>query len=94
MRRLAMVIILLMPAFTFADTILFGDSKNGSKLHQESCTACHDSKVYTHKDRKIRTINGLEGRVELCSTNLNTRYTDEQNSDIVKYLNDNYYKFK
>lgn len=94
MIRFTLVIMFMIPAFTFADTILFGDSKNGSKLHQTSCTACHDSKVYTRKDRKIRSINGLEGRVELCSINLSTRYTDGQNSDIVKYLNDNYYQFK
>ncbi|MEE8387961.1 MAG: hypothetical protein V3R65_05245 [Acidiferrobacterales bacterium] len=94
MIRIALVIMLLIPAFTFADTLLFGNNKNGGKLHQRSCTACHDSKVYTRKDRKIRSINGLEGRVETCSINLNTHYTDGQNSDIVKFLNDNYYQFK
>ena len=94
MRTLVLVIVLLVPILAFADTILFGDSKNGAKLHQNSCTACHDSKVYTRNDRKIGTISGLEGRVEMCSTNLNTHYNDEQNSDIVIFLNESYYKFK
>lgn len=94
MKKYALVILFMIPALTFADTILFGDGKNGSKLHQSSCTACHDSTVYTRSDRKIASINGLEGRVEMCSTNLNTQYTDDQNSDIVKFLNNNYYHFK
>ena len=76
MRNAALAIILLIPTLAFADTILFGDSKNGAKLHQNSCTACHDSKVYTRNDRIIGTLGGLEGRVEMCSTNLNTSITD------------------
>lgn len=94
MIRLTLAGILLLPAFTFADTILLGDAKNGGKLHSQSCTACHDGSVYTRKNRKVGTINGLEKRVAMCSTNLNTNHSEDQNSDIVKFLNDSYYKFK
>lgn len=94
MKRYSLFLILMMPMVTFADSLLFGDSKSGAKLHQNSCTACHGSEVYTRSDRKIKTINGLEARVETCSINLNTNYNDDQNSDIIKFLNDHYYKFK
>lgn len=93
MKFFVLAILMQFSMFAYADTILFGDSKNGGKLHQSSCTACHDSKVYTRADRKIKSINGLEGRVEMCSVNLKTQYNDDQNSDIVSYLNANYYKF-
>lgn len=94
MIRSMLVVVLMMPMASFADSLLFGDSANGKKLHKNSCTACHGSEVYTRKDHKIKTTNGLEGRVEMCSTNLNTHYNDEQNSDIVIFLNESYYKFK
>lgn len=94
MIRLTLAAIFLIPAFSFADTLLLGDARSGSKLHSQSCTACHDSSVYTRNNRKVSTINGLEKRVAMCSTNLNTNYTEDQNSDVVKFLNDSYYKFK
>lgn len=93
MIRLTLAALFLLPAVSFADTLLLGDAKSGSKLHSQSCTACHDSKVYTRKNRRIGTINGLEKRVAMCSTNLNTNHTEDQNSDIVKFLNDKYYNF-
>ncbi len=89
-----MLIVFLIPIFAFADTILLGDYKNGSKLYQKSCTTCHDSSLYTRKNRNVASINGLEKRVERCSTMLRTNYNNDQNSDIVKFLNDDYYKFK
>lgn len=94
MIRFAMVIVFLIPTFVFADTILLGDHKSGNKLHQQSCTACHDSSIYTRENRKVGTINGLEKRVAMCSTMLKTNYSDDQKSDIVKFLNDDYYKFQ
>jgi len=94
MNRLGFALILLLPAASLADTLLMGDAKKGDRLHNQSCTACHDNQVYTRKDRKIRTINGLENRVEMCSMNLKTNFTESQNSDIVKFLNDSFYKFK
>lgn len=94
MIRFVIVIVFLIPTFSFADTILLGDHKSGSKLHKSSCTACHKSSIYTRKDRKVSTINGLEKRVAMCSTMLKTNFSDEQKGDIVKFLNDNYYKFK
>ena len=94
MRKFALILGVLLPMYVSADTILFGDHKNGSKLHKQSCTACHDSSVYTRKDRNVSSINGLEKRVAMCSTNLKTNYNEDQKSDIVMYLNTEYYKFK
>lgn len=94
MKKLALIFLLIQPLHVSADTILFGDHKNGSKLHQQSCTSCHDSSIYTRNNRKVGTINGLEKRVAMCDTMLKTHYSDEQKSDIVKFLNDDYYKFK
>jgi len=89
----ALIFLFTFPFYASAQSILFGDYEKGSKLYKNSCTTCHDSSVYTRKDRKINTINGLEKQVERCSNSLRTSYTDDQNGDIVKFLNDDYYKF-
>ncbi|MFV1997980.1 MAG: hypothetical protein ACC641_08195 [Acidiferrobacterales bacterium] len=88
-----LVFLFAFPIQASAESILFGDYEKGNKLHKNGCTTCHDSSVYTRSDRKINTINGLEGQVERCSNSLRTNYTSDQNGDIVKFLNDDYYKF-
>lgn len=93
MKKFALLLVVLLPLHASADSILFGDYEKGSKLHKSSCTACHDSSTYTRKNRLVGTINGLEKRVALCSTMLKINYSDDQQSDVVKFLNDDYYKF-
>jgi cytochrome c5 len=36
-----------------------GDSADGKRLHDANCTACHDSGIYTRKDRVVRSLDGL-----------------------------------
>ncbi len=93
MSKFSLLLAALLPLQASADSILFGDYDKGSKLHKNSCTACHDSSTYTRKNRLVGSINGLEKRVALCSTMLKKNYSDDQQSDIVKFLNVDYYKF-
>lgn len=93
MTKFVLLLVVLLPLQALADSILFGDYEKGSNLHKNNCTACHDSSTYTRKNRLVGTINGLEKRVALCSSMLEKNYSDNQQNDIVKFLNDNYYKF-
>ena len=76
-----------------AAALLPGDAANGKRLHAGGCLACHDSRVYTRPDRKLKTVEGLMGQVRMCNQQLNTNLSREQLNDIVKYLNESFYKF-
>jgi len=81
--------------------MLLGDAKAGEQLVKQHCIACHaaqfggdGSKIYTREDHKIKTSEGLLAQVERCNHNVGTHFNPDQINDIVKYLNDTYYKFK
>lgn len=78
----------------FADSMLLGDAKKGEAIHNAHCVACHTSTAYTRPNRTVKTIGGLVGRVNRCSANLGLNLSNDQVNDVVKYLNDTYYKFE
>lgn len=78
-----------------AETALLpGNAGNGKTLHTANCTACHDSSVYTRKDRKVASVEGLIGQVNGCNKQLGKNFSRDQINDIVLHLNEAYYKFK
>ncbi len=84
-----------------ADSMLLGDARRGQALHDRACTRCHvsmvggdGSAIYTRENRRIRSVEGLEARVAGCSRNTGAGFSPEQVQDVVKYLNDGFYKFQ
>ena len=75
-----------------AAELILGDATKGKALHNRDCVACHDNSVYTRPNR-IKSLSGLEKRVQMCSTMLNKGYNENDQANIVKYLSDTYYKF-
>jgi len=71
-----------------------GDPQVGKTLHDKSCLACHDSKVYTRADRKIKTAQQLAGRVSGCNANTGAGWFPEEEQHVDAYLNQQFYKFK
>jgi mono/diheme cytochrome c family protein len=67
---------------------------NGAALHQENCTSCHDDSVYTRKDRRVTTLDGLKKQVQRCELSQGLKWFDEDIDDVVAYLNSTYYKFR
>ena len=77
-----------------AETALLpGDAAAGKTLHQARCTACHDDSVYKKNGKAIKSVEGLIGRVQMCSKQTGSGFKPEQVNDVVKYLNEEYYKF-
>jgi hypothetical protein len=74
--------------------LLLGDADKGGKLHTENCQGCHDTGVYTRADRRVKSVEGLMAQVEMCNSNLRRGLAKGQRDDLVKFLNDRYYKFK
>lgn len=71
-----------------------GDAANGKKLHEANCTSCHKDDVYSRKDHKIKSLHGLTEQIQNCEHMTDVKLEKNQMNDLVKYLNDTYYKFK
>jgi cytochrome c2 len=71
-----------------------GDTANGKKLHDARCTSCHNDSVYTRKDHKVTSLQELTGQIHNCEHMADVTLGKSQVNDLVKYLNETYYKFK
>lgn len=86
--------LLLASSFAYALPFEKGDPKAGKALHDKTCVACHDSKMYTRADRKVKTAAQLAGRVSGCNANTGAGWFPEDELNVSAYLNQNFYKFK
>lgn len=71
-----------------------GDAAGGKKLHDASCTSCHNDSVYKRKDHKVKNLEGLTEQIRNCKHMTDVTPGKTQVNDLVKYLNETYYKFK
>ncbi len=71
-----------------------GDAANGKKLHDASCTSCHNDSVYKRQDHKVKSLEGLTEQIRNCEHMTDVTLGKTQVNDLVKYLNETYYKFK
>lgn len=84
---------LLICAITFSTSSSAADIGNGSELHLEPCTRCHDSAIYTRADRKVQNLPNLGTQVRFCKDNLGVTWFDDEVDDVIGFLNQNYYHF-
>jgi cytochrome c5 len=85
------LMILLAPSVHAA---LPGDSAEGKRLHDASCTGCHDTSVYTRKDRLVRSLDALKEQLVGCSHMAKKEFSATETQNIIKYLNDRFYQFR
>jgi cytochrome c5 len=71
-----------------------GDSASGKRLHDANCMACHDTAVYTRKDRTVQSMDALKHQLGGCSHMAQMQFSASQTQDIIKYLNDQFYHFQ
>ena len=76
-----------------AQAALPGDSAEGKKLHEANCTGCHNASVYTRPDHQIKNLPALKEQLNECTHAAQVTLTDAQQQSIVKYLNEQFYKF-
>jgi len=87
------LLILLMPSVACAAE-LPGDSAGGKRLHDANCMGCHDTSVYTRKDRLIQSLDALKERLGDCSHMAKKEFSASETQNIIKYLNDQFYHFR
>jgi mono/diheme cytochrome c family protein len=72
-----------------------GNAIKGKKIYSASeCVRCHQSnKLFTRKDRKVKTLSALDAQVRRCDAQLSTNLFDDEIKDVAAYLNQAHYKF-
>lgn len=58
-----------------------------------NCLKCHDTKVFTRKERKVTDLEALGRQTRMCQQNLGVQWFDEDTDKVIAYLNHEYYKF-
>jgi hypothetical protein len=83
---------LLMPPAHAAS--LPGDSANGKRLFDANCTGCHDTSVLARKDRVVQSLDALKEQLASCTHLANKELAASETQDLLKYLNDQFYRFR
>jgi len=69
------------------------DTEEGKASYEEDCTSCHDSKVFTRKDRKINELTALKKQVHKCVVATEASWFEEDEENAVAYISETFYKF-
>jgi mono/diheme cytochrome c family protein len=77
-----------------AQAAMPGDSAEGKKLHDANCVRCHDTSVYKSDKRQVKSLRALGDQLEECTHMAEAPLSDAQKKDVLKYLNEQFYKFK
>ena len=99
-RTIAVISGLSMPGTLLATALLAGDAANGKALHDKACIGCHDNMtggkpdmLYTRSDRRVSSIGGLMAQVGRCNKMQGIGMSDREVDDVVRYLNEAFYRF-
>lgn len=94
LKTLALFPVLVVLSVSAQAATLPGNAAEGKKLHDANCMSCHNDSVYKKKDRSVKDIDGLVQQINSCGHAGNITIGKQQANDLVKYLNETYYKFK
>jgi len=64
-----------------------------SQMLNDDCTSCHQSNVYTRKDRKVKSLKDLSGQVSRCVSATGANWFPDDQKAVINLLNKKYYKF-
>ena len=73
--------------------VALADDIDAAELINNDCSGCHSSEVYTRDDRRVHSLAQLGTQVRMCDANLGIGLFDEDVEAVVKFLDQNYYKF-
>ena len=87
---------LIILLFTTLTTLSFANEE-GKELHDESCLSCHiadhTEEFYTNPERIVKDLFGLKSQVSRCVGFFNTGWFPEEQTQVIEYLNSNFYHF-
>ena len=86
------LLILLMTSVCAAS--LPGDSADGKRLYDANCMGCHDTSVFTRKDRVVQSLDALKKQLASCAHMAKKEFSESETQGLLKYLNDQFYHFR
>ncbi len=92
MRRLILLSALLGIA-TGVSPAIASETNVGENLHQQQCLSCHDQTVYTRPRHHVTNLNTLTQQVKRCEVPATAKWTNEEVTSVVNYLNSQFYHF-
>jgi hypothetical protein len=93
MKTLIITIAFLFVSHVWASSSEDKAMERAEKLHQQSCMTCHNSDVYTRKDRKVNSLDGLVQQVKRCKAPARASWSEQEADWVVQYLNKEFYRF-
>jgi mono/diheme cytochrome c family protein len=90
----ALITIVASLSFAAQAAPLPGSAAEGKKVHEANCLSCHDDSVYKRQDRSVKNFDGLTRQINNCGHAVDSTLGNDKIDDLVKYLNETYYKFK
>lgn len=94
MRHWLMACLALATLAATAQAAPAGNVAAGERLHVANCTSCHDTGIYTRKDRRVGSLDALNAQFQSCSHMTKKEFTPTEVRDLTKFLNDRFYHFK
>jgi CxxC motif-containing protein (DUF1111 family) len=88
----ASLLTVLMPSAYAAS--LPGDSAEGKRLLDANCMKCHQTDIFTRKDRQVQSLDALKEQLVACSHAAKKEFSASEMQDLLKYLNDQFYHFQ
>lgn len=92
--------VLCMSGTALAEPFANADASAGKALVEKHCISCHASSfggdgsgIYTRDDRKVKSSKGLVAQIRNCNTMLGMKWFEDEELNVAKYLNQNYYSF-
>jgi hypothetical protein len=55
---------------------------------------CHDTGIYTRKERLVQSLDALKEQLASCSHMARKEFSASETQILVKYLNDQFYRFR
>ncbi len=80
-------------SIVFTSITYAADTEEGKDMYEEDCTKCHDSSVFTRKDRKVNDLESLKTQVHRCVTSQGYSWFEEDEENVTAYLSEAFYKF-
>ena len=71
-----------------------GDSADGKRLYDANCLGCHDTSVFTRRDRVVQSLDDLKRQLASCAHMAKKEFSESETQGLLKYLNDQFYHFR
>lgn len=68
-------------------------AQDAAALVKRDCMSCHGNEVYTRSNRMVTSLDGLRHQIARCHQATGKNWSAGQVDNVVRYLNNNFYKF-